>query len=474
MIDWEPLILTFRLAFITTLLLLVVSIPLAYWLAYSRSRTKPVVETLVSMPLVLPPTVLGFYLLVAFSPSNAFGAWIDKWLGLRLVFSFEGLVLASVIYSLPFMVQPIQSGLSNLSPSLREAAYVLGKSRRTTLWKVLLPNIKPSLLTGVVLSFAHTVGEFGVVLMIGGNMPGRTRVASIAIYDEVESLNYPAANTYWLILLALDVDFEIETGMLITLYGKSGAGKTSILRILAGLLAPDRGRIVVNGHTWLDTERRINLRPQKRKAGFVFQDYALFPNMTVRENLAFALPENGDRSTVQELIGIMELGELQHRRPDTLSGGQKQRVALARALVQRPDILMLDEPLSALDYEMRGKLQSHILQVHREYGLTTILVSHDTSEVFRMSDLVIVVEEGKIIRKGSPSEIFAQREVSGKFQFTGEVVMMEKQDFIYILSILIGKELVRVIATESEAEGLVTGDRVLVASKAFNPVIKKI
>lgn len=203
MIDWEPLILTFKLAFVTTLILLVVSIPLAYWLSHSKTKIKPIIETLVSMPLVLPPTVLGFYLLIAFSPSNAFGNWLNEWLGIRLIFSFEGLVFASIIYSLPFMVHPIQSGFSNLSSSLKEASYVLGKSKFTTLFKVLLPNIKTSLLTGIVLAFAHTVGEFGVVLMIGGNMPGKTKVASIAIYDEVEALNYSAANTYSLILFAL-------------------------------------------------------------------------------------------------------------------------------------------------------------------------------------------------------------------------------------------------------------------------------
>lgn len=194
--NWEPLLLTFKLASITTLILLVISIPLAYWLSETRSRLKPFIETLVSMPLVLPPTVLGFYFLLAFSPGNAFGAWLNDWLGIKLVFSFGGLVIASVLYSLPFMVHPIQSGLSGIPNSLSEAAYVLGKSPWQTLWKVLLPNIKPSLLTGIVLSFAHTVGEFGVVLMIGGNIPGKTKVASIAIYDEVEALNYGAANFY--------------------------------------------------------------------------------------------------------------------------------------------------------------------------------------------------------------------------------------------------------------------------------------
>lgn len=201
--DWEPLSLTFRLAFVTTALLFLIAVPLAYWLAYTKYRFKPIVETLVSMPLVLPPTVLGFYLLVAFSPNNAFGMWLQEDLGLRLVFSFEGLVLGSLLYSLPFMVHPIQSGFANLSPSLKEAAYILGKSRWTTLRKVLLPNIRPSLLTGVVLSFAHTIGEFGVVLMIGGNIPGQTKVASITIYDEVESLNYAAANAYSLILFII-------------------------------------------------------------------------------------------------------------------------------------------------------------------------------------------------------------------------------------------------------------------------------
>jgi molybdate transport system permease protein len=203
MIDWAPLILTFKLALITTFLLFIISIPLAYWMAFTKSKFKPVIETLVSMPLVLPPTVIGFYLLIAFSPANSFGNWLNEWLGLKLVFSFEGLLFASIIYSLPFMVHPIQSGFTNLPVSLKEMSYVLGKSRYTTILKVLLPNIKSSLLTGIVLAFAHTIGEFGVVLMIGGNIPGKTKVASIAIYDEVEALNYGAANTYSLILFAL-------------------------------------------------------------------------------------------------------------------------------------------------------------------------------------------------------------------------------------------------------------------------------
>jgi len=203
MINFQPLILSFELALITTAILFFIAVPFAYWLARNETKIKPFISAIVSMPLVLPPTVLGFYLLIAFSPAHFFGSFIEKVFNLRLVFSFEGLILASMIYSLPFMVNPIQSGFESLPSSLEEASYTLGKSKFKTLIKILLPNIKPSLITGIVLSFAHTIGEFGVVLMIGGNIPGKTRVASLAIYDEVESLNYHTANVYALILFAI-------------------------------------------------------------------------------------------------------------------------------------------------------------------------------------------------------------------------------------------------------------------------------
>jgi molybdate transport system permease protein len=210
--DWQPLWLTFQLAAITTFILCLIGIPFAWWLAHTKTRLKPVLEALVSMPLVLPPSVLGFYLLLAFSPAHWFGGWLDQVAGLKLAFSFQGLVVASVIFSFPFLVHPVQSGFQSLPPSLSEAAYTLGKSRWQTFVHVLLPNIKPQLLAGVVLAFAHTIGEFGVVLMIGGNMPGQTRVASIAIYDEVEAMNYGAANFYALVL------FGVCFGILLGVY----------------------------------------------------------------------------------------------------------------------------------------------------------------------------------------------------------------------------------------------------------------
>ncbi len=202
MIDLEPFWLTLKLAVVTTAILFFIAVPLANWLSQKKRKLKAIAEVFVSMPLVLPPSVIGFYLLLAFSPSQGFGKFLEDHFDVRLVFSFPGLVIASVIYSLPFMVHPIQSGFAALPDTLREASYSLGKSKWQTLVKVLLPNIKSSLLSAIVLTFAHTIGEFGVVLMIGGNIPGETKVASIAIFDEVESMNYDSAGTYAFILFA--------------------------------------------------------------------------------------------------------------------------------------------------------------------------------------------------------------------------------------------------------------------------------
>jgi len=222
MSEFQPIILSLELAAITTAALFFIAVPVAYWLSENDFKLKPVFSALISMPLVLPPTVLGFYLLVAFSPNNFLGGAIENIFNVRLVFSFEGLIIASMIYSLPFMVNPVQAGFENLSPSLKEAAYTLGKSKFQTFMRVLLPNIKPSLLTGIVLSFAHTIGEFGIVLMIGGNIPGKTRVASLAIYDEVEALNYHNANVYALTLFIITFTILLIVHIFNRKYLKSG------------------------------------------------------------------------------------------------------------------------------------------------------------------------------------------------------------------------------------------------------------
>ncbi len=203
MIDLSPIWLTLKLAAITTVLLLAIGLPIARWLSKGRSIIKTVIEAIITMPLVLPPSVLGFYLLLALSPQRGVGKWLQQTFDVQFVFSFKGLVLASFIYSMPFMISPIKSALQQLPTSLAQASYTLGKTKWQTFIKILLPNIRPSLLTATVLTFAHTLGEFGVVLMIGGNIPNVTRVASIAVYDSVERMDYVAANTYSLILLSI-------------------------------------------------------------------------------------------------------------------------------------------------------------------------------------------------------------------------------------------------------------------------------
>ncbi len=223
--DFTPFWITIKLAGITTLALFIIGVPLAYWLAFKPKKYKVMLEAVVAMPLILPPTVLGFYLLVFFSPENFLGAFFEEYFNLRLVFTFEGLVVASIFYSMPFMVQPLQSGFRSVPETLVEAAYSLGKSTWHTLVRVILPNMSGAILSAGVLTFAHTIGEFGVVLMVGGNIPGMTQVISISIYDEVEAMNYGLANRYSLILLI----FSFLTLFLIYLFNYKNRKSLSFL-----------------------------------------------------------------------------------------------------------------------------------------------------------------------------------------------------------------------------------------------------
>ncbi len=272
----------------------------------------------------------------------------------------------------------------------------------------------------------------------------------------------------------LVVNKEIQNGDFLTLFGKSGSGKTTLLRIIAGLETPKSGTIIVDGEVWFDSERKINLPPQKRNVGFVFQDYALFPNMTVRQNLEFALPNKKEIQRVDEILEIMEIENLSNMKPIHLSGGQKQRVAVARTLMTNPKILLLDEPLSALDMEMRQKLQDELHSVHQKFGITSILVSHDISEVFRLSNRVFKISLGQITDDGNPSDVFANQNISGKFKIVGEVLTIKKSDILYIVEVLAHNEIIKVTAMKHEIENLNIGDKLLLSSKAFNPIIRKL
>jgi len=264
----------------------------------------------------------------------------------------------------------------------------------------------------------------------------------------------------------LAVHLDIVQGDFVAIAGQSGSGKTTFLRILAGL-EDASGTIKVGNEVWLKGKKSLSV--QKRKIGFVFQDYALFSNMNLLENLLFV---QKDKELAYKLLEITELSELQERLPNTLSGGQKQRVSLCRALMNRPKLLLMDEPLSALDPIMRTKLQQEILTLHKEFGTTTIMVSHDPSEIYRLASRVVVLNLGEIINDGTPKEVLLQTSGSQKFSFAGELLDIIKVDVINVAIVSIGQQLVEVVVSNEEVHSLKIGQRVSVSTKAFTPSIK--
>lgn len=275
--------------------------------------------------------------------------------------------------------------------------------------------------------------------------------------------------------LLLEFDKEFKQSDFVAIYGESGAGKTTILRIIAGLLKPEFGFIKVGEKVWFDSQKGIFLPPQKRKVGFVFQDYALFPNLSVRENLAFALAKGNDKGKIDELLELMGLSELAKSYPAHLSGGQCQRVALARAIITQPDILLLDEPLSALDFKMRSFLQDEILKLTAHFKLTTLLVSHDIGEIYKLARRVIELKDGSVIADASPNELFAHSNLSAKLQLNASVLDIKKADLLIILTLLMGQNIIKITLSQSEFTQkyakLKVGDSLLICEKAYNPLI---
>ena len=267
--------------------------------------------------------------------------------------------------------------------------------------------------------------------------------------------------------MTLDVDLTIEAQAFVALTGHSGSGKTTLLRVLAGLEAAE-GSIIVDGEVWLDEKQSIP--PQKRGIGFVFQEYALFENMSVEQNLLYVTK---DQTLADELLEMTGLTPFKARLPRHLSGGQKQRVALCRAMMKRPKLLLMDEPLSALDPEMRSKLQHDILALHRRFETTTLMVSHDPSEIYRLSDHMVVLDAGKVVKEGSPKAVMLKTQGSQKFSLRGELLEIIKADVIYIAVVAIGQQIVEVVMDSDEARAFSVGESVLISTKAFSPSIHK-
>ncbi|EAI3898872.1 sulfate/molybdate ABC transporter ATP-binding protein [Campylobacter coli] len=270
----------------------------------------------------------------------------------------------------------------------------------------------------------------------------------------------------------LELNTCLKANEITAIFGESGAGKTTLLKIIAGLIKPEFGHIEVGDELWLDTQKNINLAIQKRKIGFVFQDYALFPNMSVKENISYAATS---KQKVEELLSLMNLENLAKIYPKNLSGGQAQRVALARALAREPQILLLDEPLSALDFKMRSFLQDELVKILQHFKITTLLVSHDLAEIYKLSHRILELSDGKIIKDARTNEFFTSSNLSAKLRLSATLLEIKKSDILMIFTLLLNQDIVKITLSEEEFlrtyKDVKIGDTLLLSIKAFNPII---
>ncbi len=273
--------------------------------------------------------------------------------------------------------------------------------------------------------------------------------------------------------IALDVNCDVEDGAFISLYGPSGAGKTSLLRMLAGFMTPDAGRIKVKDEIWFDSERRINVIPQRRSVGFVFQDYALFPNMNVEQNISYALGKNDPQKIINDLLEVTGLKGLRDKKIQMLSGGQQQRVAVARAIARKPKLLLLDEPLSAIDNEMRSSLQQTLLSIHQEFNVTAIIVSHDINEIVKLTSKTIHLENGVVEQFQSPAEIFLNRSDEPS-SLKGVFLSAENSGDEFIALILAGEQVITIKCGEADANNLQKGDEIIVSFNGATAFLRKL
>ena len=270
--------------------------------------------------------------------------------------------------------------------------------------------------------------------------------------------------------------FEIPRGKVTALFGPSGAGKSSILRIISGLERADGGMISHEHEVWFDNEKGIHLPPQRRSIGFVFQDFALFPHLTVERNVAFGIKEKRLLDELKGLISLVGLSGYERYYPAQLSGGQKQRVALIRALARRPDILLLDEPLSALDWETRRQLQEDLKRIIKQFQVTTLYVTHDVTEVYKLADYVVVLASGKVVKQGTPEEVFLGKKLSTRIQIAGKVVGIESDSIIAAVTVLHDDQYFKTLIDTEEIDrlNLKVGDDVVIGAKSSDVILFKI
>ncbi|PSN11572.1 molybdate ABC transporter permease subunit [filamentous cyanobacterium CCP5] len=484
--DLNPLWISLKTAFAATLLAGIFGIAAARWMMGYRGRGRGWIDGIFTLPLVLPPTVVGFLLLLLMGKNGPLGQLLDQ-LGVSLIFTWMAVVIAATVVAFPLMYRTVLSAFEQIDPTLVSSARTLGASEWRIFWQLLLPLAYPGLLAGTILAFARALGEFGATLMVGGSIPGVTQTMPIAIFFAAEAGRMGVALTWVLLMVGISlvviaglnrrqgspasavlpaqlarqffngVYFDRPQDRLFTslpaagvawvapifpptastnlrvaiehqipgfglkigfktgraplgILGASGSGKTMTLRCIAGLETPSRGQIVLNGRVLFDSEQGINRPSRDRRVGLVLQNYALFPHLTVAQNIAFGMQAPKAQRVKAVLIYLEQMGltGLGDRYPRQLSGGQQQRVALARAIASQPDMLLLDEPLSALDTYLRAHIEKLLIETLGHYGGVTLFITHKLEEAYRICTDLLVLSQGRIVANGTKEDIFTR------------------------------------------------------------------
>jgi molybdate transport system permease protein len=459
----SPLFISLKTAAIATIITFFLGITAAHWMFRYRGRAKSLIDGLFLSPLVLPPTVLGFFLLVIFGKNTPIGALLAK-LKINIVFTWYATIITATIVAFPLMYKTALAAFEQIDNTLPQAAQTLGATESRIFWRVTLPLAFPGLVAGATLAFTRALGEFGATLMLAGNIPKQTQTIPMAIYLAVEAGSMKTAWFWCLVMVSLslsmativnfwrklsqqkgnklinsslpslnfhesilntsepylsvhihkqlsgfsvDVSFNSDARVL-GLLGGSGAGKSLILRCIAGIDTPDSGHIVLNGRVLYDSKRGVNMPSYQRRVGLLFQNYALFPHLTVAENIAFGMPKylKYNSADIEAQLAAVHLSGLGDRHPHQLSGGQQQRVALARALASQPDLFLLDEPCSALDTHLHAQMVKLLVDRLESYNGVSLFVTHNLEEAYRICQDLLVLDQGKAIAFGDKQDIF--------------------------------------------------------------------
>ncbi|PSB19192.1 molybdate ABC transporter permease subunit [filamentous cyanobacterium CCP1] len=501
--DLSPLWISLKTAGLATIATFVFGTAAAYWMLGYRGRWKALIEGVLIAPLILPPTVVGFLLLLLFGRNGPLGRVMQHF-DFTIIFTWYAAVVAAIVVSFPLMYKTALGAFEQIDPNLLQVARTLGASERRVFSRILLPLAIPGLLAGVTLAFARALGEFGATLMLAGNIPGQTQTIPMAIYFAVEAGEMGEAWLWAIVIMTLslsglvivnlwqkgheqklhgqagwveadepvnrggklivahagqsvhsgqstrsrqwanpqlpdtttgllvDIEKQLPTFKLNTAFtaqqetlgilGGSGSGKSMTLRCIAGVETPTKGRIVLNGRSLFDADQRINLPSYKRNISLVFQNYALFPHMTIAQNIAFGLqnlPKSIRAQRVRQQLALVQLQGLGDRYPHQLSGGQQQRVALARALATEPEALLLDEPFSALDTYLRSQMERQLLEILSSYRGVTLFVTHNLEEAYRICEKLMAMSGGKPIAHDSKHRVFEHPQTVRVAQLTG-------------------------------------------------------